>query len=110
MAESQGSAAPVQATTYADLRRRMLFFAALFSLFVIGTAAFAFASLRANALRAAEAHAQNYSNILSDHLARTVGAIDARLTQLALQSGRLGGPPGADGPWLAVLEAARGRA
>ena len=110
MADSQGSPAPLRATSYADLRRRMLFFAVLFSLFVIGTAAFAFAALRANALRGAEAHAQSYSNILSDHLARTVSSIDARLTQLALQSDRLGGPAGPDGPWLAVLEAARGRA
>jgi signal transduction histidine kinase/ActR/RegA family two-component response regulator len=110
MTESQGNAASLRTTTYAELRRRMLFFAALFSLFVITTTAFAFASLRSSALRSAEAHAQSYSDILSDHLARTVSAIDARLMQLALQSERLGGPGGADGPWLAVLEAARGRA
>src|SRR5690349_16645988 len=72
MAEPQGGAAPLQATTYADLRRRMLFFAVVFSLFVFGTAVVAFASLRASALRAAEARAQSYSDILSDHLARTM--------------------------------------
>jgi signal transduction histidine kinase len=96
-----------RASSYRDLRRRVLAFASLFAVFVIVVALFGFAQLRAGALAAARERAQSYSNILSAHLERTVGAIDARLAQIALQSQRLGGPGGPSSQWLPVLDAAR---
>jgi signal transduction histidine kinase len=96
-----------QAPSYHDLRRRVLVFAALFSAFIIIVALLGFAQLRANAIDAARARAQSYSNILSAHLDSTVDAMDARLEQIALQSQRLGGPQGDATQWLRVLDTAR---
>ncbi|MGQ0534118.1 MAG: response regulator [Caulobacteraceae bacterium] len=88
----------------------MLLFAGLFAVFIIIVALIGFIQLRANAIEAARNRAQSYSNILSAHLERTIGAIDARLAQIALQSERLGGPAGSPAQWLPVLDAARGGA
>ena len=96
-----------EAPSYVDLRRRVLIFAGLFSIFVILVALLGFAQLRQNALEAASHRAQSYSTILSAHLERTMGAMDGRLTQIAVQSERLGGPRGGDGRWRSVLEAAK---
>ena len=96
-----------QAPSYRDLRRRVLAFAGLFSVFIIMVALFGFAQLRTSTLEAARARAQSYSNILSAHLERTMGAIDARLAQIALQSERIGGPDGPASQWLPVLDAAK---
>lgn len=96
-----------EAPSYVDLRRRVLIFAGLFSIFVILVALLGFAQLRQNALEAASQRAQSYSTILSAHLERTMGAMDGRLTQIAVQSERLGGPRGGDGQWRSVLEAAK---
>jgi signal transduction histidine kinase len=96
-----------KAPSYSDLRRRVLTFAALFCVFVIIVAFAGFAELRHNAIESARHRAQSYSTILSAHLERTLGAIDARLTQIAVQSERLGGPTGPEAQWRAVLEATR---
>lgn len=96
-----------EAPSYLDLRRRVLMFAGLFSIFVIIVAIAGFAQLRNTALLAASHRAQSYSTILSAHLERTMGALDARLTQIAVQSERLGGPRGGNEQWQSVLEAAR---
>ncbi|MGD9979830.1 MAG: ATP-binding protein [Hyphomonadaceae bacterium] len=96
-----------QAPSYHDLRRRVLVFALLFAIFVVFVSALGIAQLRASAIEAARARAQSYSNILSAHLDRTMGAIDARLEQIALQSERLGGPSGNAGQWQRVLDTAR---
>jgi signal transduction histidine kinase len=96
--------------SYRDLRRRVLAFAGLFSVFIIVAAVFGFAQLRAGALESARARAQSYSNILSAHLERTISGLDARLAQIALQGERLGGPAGDSAQWQRVLDAARGGA
>jgi len=96
-----------EAPSYLDLRRRVLVFAGLFSIFIIVVALVGFSQLRSNALEAASHRAQSYSTILSAHLERTMGAMDARLSQIAVQSERLGGPRGGNGSWQQVLEAAR---
>ena len=106
--EIKTSAAPLpEARSYLDLRRRVLIFAGAFSIFVTLVALIGFAQLRQNALEAASDRAQSYSTILSAHLERIVGAMDARLIQIAVQSERLGGPRGANGQWQSVLEAAQ---
>ncbi len=102
----QSEVAP-QAPSYRDLRRRVLAFAGLFAVFIIVVALIGFAQLRNAAVEAARARAQSYSNILSAHLDRTMGAIDARLAQIVLQSERLGGPSGPAAQWLPVLDAAK---
>lgn len=94
-----------EAPSYVDLRRRVLIFASLFSIFVVVVALVGFAQLRGNALRAARDRAESYGTILGAHLERTMGAIDARLSQIVVQSERLGGPAGPRGPWQAVLQA-----
>ena len=96
-----------EAPSYMDLRRRVQIFAGLFSVFVILVAFVGFAQLRQNALEAASHRAQSYSTILSAHLERTMGALEGRLTQIAVQSERLGGPRGAHAQWQSVLEAAK---
>jgi len=98
------------AISYLDLRRRVLFFAVAFSILVLVAGAILGLLSRSSALEAAERRAQSYSHILSDHLQRTIGSIDARLAQIALQSARLGGPEGDAAPWREVLDAARGGA
>jgi len=96
-----------EAPSYLDLRRRVLVFAGLFSIFIIIVALVGFSQLRSTALEAASHRAQSYSTILSAHLERTMGAMDARLSQIAVQSERLGGPRGGDARWQQVLEAAK---
>ena len=93
------------APSYVDLRRRVVIFAGLFSAFVVIVALVGFAQLRQNAIDAAGQRAQSYSTILSAHLERTMGAMDARLSQIAVQSERLGGPNGPNRLWQPVLEA-----
>jgi len=106
--EIENSAASLpDAPSYQDLRRRVLSFAGLFSVFVVVVALVGFSQLRHNALEAASHRAQSYSTILSAHLERTMGAMDGRMTQIAVQSERLGGPRGRDGQWQSVLEAAK---
>ncbi len=95
------------APSYVDLRRRVLIFASLFGVFVIIVALVGFAQLRQNAIEAAQTRAVSYSTILSAHLERTMGAMDARLSQIAVQSARLGGPNGSRVQWQSVLEAAQ---
>jgi signal transduction histidine kinase/ActR/RegA family two-component response regulator len=99
-----------KAPSYADLRRRVLIFASIFCLFVLLVTVAGFVQLRHTALEAARHRAESYSTILGAHMDRTIGAIDARLAQVAVQSERLGGPAGARTQWRAVLEATRGGA
>ena len=95
------------ALSYADLRRRVLTVAGLFGALVVIVSLVGFAGLHQNAIDAARHRAQSYSTILSAHLDRTMGAMDARLTQIAVQSDRLGGPTGSPAQWDAVLAAAK---
>ncbi|MCX7359601.1 MAG: response regulator [Alphaproteobacteria bacterium] len=95
------------ALSYADLRRRVLTVAVLFGALVLVVSLVGFAGLHQNAIEAARHRAQSYSTILSAHLDRTMGAMDARLAQIEVQSERLGGPNGPRGQWAAVLEAAK---
>lgn len=95
------------ALSYADLRRRVLTVASLFGGFVLVVSLVGFAGLHQNAIDAARHRAQSYSTILGAHLDRTMGAMDSRLAQIAVQSERLGGPNGTGGQWEAVLEAAK---
>jgi PAS domain S-box-containing protein len=60
---------------------------------------------REQTLSSAQTRAENLADILGDHLGRTVGAIDAALTQLALHSQRVGGPGAAASAWTPVLDA-----
>src|SRR5215510_4475229 len=55
-------------------------------------------------IRAGERRADNLTLILSDHLRRSIAAIDAALVQLELHSDRVGGPQGEG--WVPVLRAA----
>jgi PAS domain S-box-containing protein len=57
-------------------------------------------------IEAGEQRADNLALILSDHLRRSVEAIDAALTQIAVTSPRLGGPKAAQA-WTPLLEATR---
>jgi PAS domain S-box-containing protein len=57
-------------------------------------------------IEAGEHRADNLALILSDHLRRSVEAIDAALTQIAVTSPRLGGPKAAQA-WTPLLEATR---
>ncbi|MEQ1810402.1 MAG: ATP-binding protein [Terricaulis sp.] len=98
---------PPTAPSYVDLRRRVLTFTTLFGVFVVIVALVGFGQLRQTAIRAAELRAQSYSTILSAHLDRTMGAMDSRLSQIAVQSERLGGPNGSRAQWQSVLETAR---
>ena len=94
------------ALSYADLRRRVLAVAGFFGALVVIVSLVGFAGLHQNAIDAARHRAQSYSTILSAHLDRTMGAMDARLTQIAVQSDRLGGPAGSPAQWEAVLASA----
>lgn len=107
METSHSSGSLREAPSYVDLRRRVLIFAGLFSVFVVLVAVIGFAQLRENALVAASKRAQSYSSILSAHLDRTMGALDGRLSQIAVQSDGLGGPRGAHRQWQQVLQAAQ---
>ncbi|MGE0597553.1 MAG: response regulator [Hyphomonadaceae bacterium] len=93
--------------SYEQVRRRIIVFGAFFALFVVGAATLGFAQFRDNALEAASRRAHSYSHVLSAHLERLIGAVDARLTQIASQSEALGGPGGPRRPWNTLLEAAR---
>lgn len=105
MQDKQSAQALPEAPSFVDLRRRVLIFAGLFSIFVVIVALAGFAQLHANAVQAGRERAASYANILGAHLERTMGAIDARLTQIAVQSERLGGPGGSHPQWQAVLQA-----
>jgi signal transduction histidine kinase len=94
-----------EAPSYVALRRRILIFAGLFSVLVIIVVFLGFAQLRNRAIVDAGHRAQGYSTILSAHLERTMGATDARLSQIAVQSERLGGPNGPARLWQPVLQA-----
>jgi len=111
MSVSNGERAPPKAQpnapSYADLRRRVLLFASLFCVFVLLVAFAGFGVLRQSAIQAAEKRSRSYSTILSAHLDRTMNALESRLTQIGVQSDRLGGPGGNDARWLPVLQAAR---
>jgi|GEM_PF-3313396 len=95
------------APSYADLHRRVLVFASLFCAFALIVAFAGFGVLRQNAIDAAQKRSQSYSTILSAHLDRTMNALESRLSQISVQSERLGGPHGDDARWQGVLEAAR---
>src|SRR5262249_35491130 len=55
-------------------------------------------------IRAGERRADNLAMILTDHLRRSIAAVDAALVQLVLHSDRIGGPQAQD--WVPVLRAA----
>jgi PAS domain S-box-containing protein len=57
-------------------------------------------------VEAGERRADNLALILSEHLRRTVDAVDAALVQLALHSRRTGGPTASRDTWTSVLQAA----
>ena len=59
------------------------------------------------AIQSAQRRADNLALILAEHFRRSVDAVDATLTQLALHSDRVGGPKAAAEAWLPVLVAAR---
>ena len=94
MSVSNGERAPPKAQpnapSYADLRRRVLLFASLFCVFVLLVAFAGFGVLRQSAIQAAEKRSRSYSTILSAHLDRTMNALESRLTQIGVQSDRLG--------------------
>ena len=62
---------------------------------------------RQDALHDGQRRAENLALILGDHLARTVGAVDAALCQLALYSNSVGGPKAPADAWAPVIEAAK---
>jgi PAS domain S-box-containing protein len=61
---------------------------------------------QAEVQKAGQSRAENLSLILADHLARTVGAIDTALAQLAVHGRRVGGPKAPAEAWTPVLTAA----
>jgi PAS domain S-box-containing protein len=61
---------------------------------------------KAEAIRAGESRAENLTLILGDHLARTIGAIDTALGQLAVHGRRVGGAREPAEIWRPVLNAA----
>src|SRR5262245_35059730 len=60
----------------------------------------------AEGLKGGQRRAENLTLILADHLARTVGAIDTALGQLAVHGARVGGPKAPPEAWTPVLAAA----
>ena len=60
----------------------------------------------AEGLKSGQRRAENLTLILADHLARTVGAIDTALGQLAVHGQRVGGPRAPAEAWTPVLSAA----
>jgi signal transduction histidine kinase/ActR/RegA family two-component response regulator len=107
MNSKDASQVQAEAPSFVDLRRRVLMFASLFSVFVVVIALIGFAQLRTNALVAAQDRAESYATILGAHLERTMSSIDSRLSQIAVQSERLGGPSGSARQWRDVLEATK---
>src|SRR5215216_1938530 len=57
-------------------------------------------------IKAGERRADNLSLILTEHLRRSIGAVDAALVQLALHSERVGGPKASTETWTPLLQAA----
>jgi PAS domain S-box-containing protein len=53
-----------------------------------------------------ERRADNLALILTDHLQRSVDAVDAALVQLSLHSRRIGGPQAGGDTWIPILRAA----
>lgn len=101
-----GEAVTASEASYARLRRGVLVFTALFSVFIVLAAAWGLSVLRTSALDAAERRAQGRAAILASHLERVTNGIQSRLSSIAEQSARLGGPRGSAGPWRQVLVAA----
>jgi signal transduction histidine kinase len=62
---------------------------------------------RTQALAAASARASNLAFILSEYLRESVAADDSALRQLAMHSGRIGGPAAAAKDWAPSLASAR---
>src|SRR5258707_11974940 len=58
------------------------------------------------ALREGLRQADSLSIILTEHLRRSIDAIDAALVQLALHSERVGGPTADAATWTSMLKAA----
>jgi PAS domain S-box-containing protein len=54
-----------------------------------------------------ERRANNLALILTEHLQRSIDAIDAALVQLSLHSQRVGGPKAAADTWIPILRAAQ---
>jgi signal transduction histidine kinase/ActR/RegA family two-component response regulator len=89
-----------------------------FKLFVGAAASLAFATLvavraidlrgeRAQLLSAADRRAEGLAVVFAGYLTQTFAAFDASLRQLALHSGRIGGPSASDAEWAPALVAAR---
>ena len=89
-----------------------------FKLFVGAAASLAFATLvavraidlrseRAQLLTAADRRAEGLGVVFAGYLSQTFAAFDASLRQLALHSGRIGGPSASDAEWAPALVTAR---
>jgi signal transduction histidine kinase/ActR/RegA family two-component response regulator len=89
-----------------------------FKLFVGAAASLAFATLvavraidlrseRAQLLTAADRRAEGLAVVYAGYLSQTFAAFDASLRQLALHSGRIGGPSASDAEWAPALATAR---
>src|SRR4051812_47656387 len=61
----------------------------------------------ADTLHETESRADNLTLILTEHMRRTVDAIDAGLLQLVKHSERVGGPKASTDEWLPMLESVR---
>jgi PAS domain S-box-containing protein len=57
-------------------------------------------------IQESERRADNLALILTEHLQRSVDAVDAALVQLSLHSRRVGGPKAAADTWIPILRAA----
>src|SRR5690348_11715492 len=62
---------------------------------------------RAQLLSAADRRAEGLAVVFAGYLTQTFAAFDASLRQLALHSGRVGGPSASDAEWAPALVAAR---
>ena len=89
-----------------------------FKLFVGAAASLAFATLvavraidlqgeRAQLLTAADRRAEGLAVVFAGYLTQTFAAFDASLRQLALHSGRIGGPSASEAEWAPALVTAR---
>jgi signal transduction histidine kinase/CheY-like chemotaxis protein len=98
---------PPPATPARDRLRAKVFvsLAVLFAVFVAPSVA-ALWYRHDQAIQTAQRRADNLALILSEHFRRSVDAIDATLTQLALHSQRIGGATAPADLWTPVLTAA----
>ena len=78
-----------QGRTHNRLRIAVLAFAASFVILLIALEAFVLWLQRGEAIAAAEQRAQSFARVLSAHMKRTVGAVDAALKQLTIEAKRL---------------------